>query len=63
MKKLSAKVKALMTTILLLLILILIVVLSVNFPKVMAIVLLSSGIGIFMHSTYNIFKSFFENGK
>lgn len=63
MKKLNPKIKALIAMFVLLLTSFLIVVLCVNFPKVMVIVLLSTGIGILMYSTYNIFKSFFENDK
>lgn len=60
MKKLSSTIKAILAMSLVVLIAFIIVFLSLNFPKLMVLVLLTISFSVFFYSGFKIFKSFFD---
>ena len=60
MKKLSSTIKAIIAMLLVVLIAFIIVFLSLNFPKVMVVVLFTIGFSVFFYSGFKLFKSFFD---
>jgi hypothetical protein len=60
MKKLSSTIKAILAMSLLVLIAFIIVFLSLNFPKVMVLVLFTISFSVFFYSGFKLFKSFFD---
>ena len=60
MKKLSSTFKAIVAMSLVTLIAFIIVFLSLNFPKVMIVILFTIGFSLFFYSGVKLFKSFFD---
>ena len=58
--KLNSGIKAVIATVLMFLFMTIIITLSVNFPKIMLIVLFLLSFCLFGYSMYRIFKSYFE---
>lgn len=58
--KLNSSIKAVIATVLMFLFMTIIITLSVNFPKIMLIVLFLLSFCLFGYSMYRIFKSYFE---
>lgn len=58
--KLNSSIKAVIATVLMFLFMTIIITLSVNFPKIMMIVLFLLSFCLFGYSMYRIFKSYFE---
>ena len=60
MKKLSSTFKAILAMSLVTLIAFIIVFISLNFPKVMVVVLFTVGVSLSFYSGFKLFKSFFD---
>jgi hypothetical protein len=60
MKKLSSTIKAILAMLLVTLIALIIIFLSLNFPKVMVVVLFTISFSVFFYSGFKLFKFFFD---